>query len=314
MTPDSQGPNAGPDLRCSTQTRNLGEHLAGSATAADHFVLVELPLPWPNKIEDHPVVAAAVRKGGERAEAKRTRVLAVRRADDTDSRRHRIISYRAEITQDGFAGFVGAETDVDSSQLEATLTTVLAGDDSTLVPVAPAVDVLLCTHGRRDRCCGSLGSLLVIELEPLVPDNVRLWRTSHTGGHRFAPTGITFPDGLTWGFVDAPTMLGIIDRSLPPSQLPSHLRGCAGLADRTVQVADATLLARHGWSWLDTPRSHHQTAGGDEAIVIDSQSGGTRSRVRLLPADPIPVPSCAEPIEAAQKATIQFTVDLVTDN
>ena len=48
--------------------------------------------------------------------------------------------------------------------------------------------LLVCTHGGRDRCCGSDGTRLFQALFP--PPGVRVWRTSHTAGHRFAPTAI----------------------------------------------------------------------------------------------------------------------------
>ena len=311
---------AASDLRCSTQTRNLGERLAGSATAADRFVLVELPLPWPKNIEHHPVLATlptGESPTGESASHVNTRILAIRRGDDSDSSRHRIISYRSRTTAEGFFGFTGAEVEVGATELGSALAAVLAGDETSLEPIGHITDVLICTHGSRDRCCGSLGSLLVLELEPLVADHVRLWRTSHTGGHRFAPTGMTFPDGLTWGFIDGPTMLGILDRSLDPTTLASHLRGCAGLLERAVQAADAALFERHGWSWLDHPRSHHLVAGPDspapaETIRVECESGDTRNQVELQQGEPMPVPICAEPLEAAKKTAAQYAVTVIS--
>ena len=50
-------------------------------------------------------------------------------------------------------------------------------------------DVLVCTHGTRDTCCGSLGTRLWRDLDA---GGATVRRTSHTGGHRFAPTAVTF--------------------------------------------------------------------------------------------------------------------------
>ena len=55
-----------------------------------------------------------------------------------------------------------------------------------------------------DRCCGSLGTALAQELlaDPLqLGDDVRVWRTSHTGGHRFAPTALVLPQGTVVGLL-----------------------------------------------------------------------------------------------------------------
>ena len=94
------------------------------------------------------------------------------------------------------------------------------------------IDLLICTHGKRDVCCGQSGTALYAELcsrldqgaapdaaQGAVQDGViskyRLWRTSHTGGHRFAPTALTFPDGYAWAYLDAPASEHILQR-------PSH--------------------------------------------------------------------------------------------
>jgi len=37
------------DFRCSLDSETRGEALAGSASRADRFVLVEFPTPWPKK-------------------------------------------------------------------------------------------------------------------------------------------------------------------------------------------------------------------------------------------------------------------------
>ena len=56
---------------------------------------------------------------------------------------------------------------------------------------AGARDILVCTHGARDACCGKFGYGFYVEMRGLAAvrgDGVRVWRTSHLGGHRFAPT------------------------------------------------------------------------------------------------------------------------------
>ena len=65
--------------------------------------------------------------------------------------------------------------------------------------------VLVCTHGSRDRCCGVLGGAIFAQLKnqlrPILPDAV--WQVSHLGGHRFAPTALCLPLGLLLGRVEA---------------------------------------------------------------------------------------------------------------
>ena len=59
--------------------------------------------------------------------------------------------------------------------------------------------ILVCTHGKRDQCCGILGGKLFAGLHSLRPEWI--WQSSHLGGHRFAPTLLTLPDGMSYGRV-----------------------------------------------------------------------------------------------------------------
>lgn len=58
--------------------------------------------------------------------------------------------------------------------------------------------VLVCTHGRRDVCCALKGRPLAAALAEEFPDGV-VWESSHTKGHRFAPSIILMPWGYSFG-------------------------------------------------------------------------------------------------------------------
>lgn len=72
-------------------------------------------------------------------------------------------------------------------------------------------------------------------------DSVRVWRTSHLGGHRFAPTAIVFPDGACWAHLHENVLQALVNRSLPTSAATSHLRGCTAFWP-PVQAADGAVL------------------------------------------------------------------------
>ena len=57
--------------------------------------------------------------------------------------------------------------------------------------------VLVCTHAKRDTCCAVKGRPLAAELVEDYPDMV--WETSHTKGHRFAPSVMLMPWGYSFG-------------------------------------------------------------------------------------------------------------------
>ena len=56
--------------------------------------------------------------------------------------------------------------------------------------------VLVCTHGKRDRCCAKFGMAL-FNAAAKVSDAV--WQTTHLGGHRFAATALVLPVGMSYG-------------------------------------------------------------------------------------------------------------------
>jgi hypothetical protein len=56
---------------------------------------------------------------------------------------------------------------------------------------------LVCTNGRRDRCCSKFGWPVYVSLSSLYPEDT--WETTHLGGHRFAANLLCFPHGVLYG-------------------------------------------------------------------------------------------------------------------
>ncbi|GIT73067.1 MAG: hypothetical protein Ct9H300mP28_28810 [Pseudomonadota bacterium] len=62
--------------------------------------------------------------------------------------------------------------------------------------------ILVCTHGRHDKCCAKFGQEFAENLRNHLKDqqdNIEVFDSSHLGGHRFAPTMIDFPSGRAYG-------------------------------------------------------------------------------------------------------------------
>ncbi len=70
--------------------------------------------------------------------------------------------------------------------------------DLDALPVEERTDptVLVCVHGRRDRCCAQHGAAVYRSLQSRLGD---VWQNSHLGGHRFAACVVSLPDGLMYG-------------------------------------------------------------------------------------------------------------------
>ncbi len=132
-----------------------------------------------------------------------------------------------------------------------------------------APQVLVCTHGSRDRCCGVLGGFIFAQLKRHLPETV--WQVSHLGGHRFAPTAVCLPLGLMLGRVDANDCMDIARAVLTHSRQPLRLdiiRGDVRL-HKYQQARQLWLQQQHGtvqteegeevFHWLSLDGVVHQT-------------------------------------------------------
>jgi hypothetical protein len=258
--------------RCSDAARDEGLDPVGTAGSYTDFLLLEHPLPWPR--DSKKVLKVRSPKGRE------VRVQLVVPLDGDVPARRRVVHWHRDPGRP-FDGFRRAEVAVDPADMRAACDELLAG----AVPPATTAtrDVLVCTHGNRDRCCGRLGILVLASLADLPPD-VRMWRTSHTGGHRFAPTGITFPDGVFWAYLDDGGLDRVIGRT---GDVSRNYRGCSGLDTPAAQAVDRQAFARFGWNWLATPRAA-VTDGED----VELRAEGRTIRATVEVARRVPVPDC----------------------
>lgn len=290
------------DLRCSVQTAALGEHPAGSAGFARRVLLVELPLPWPKKIDQHELLA------GLDLDDKTIKVLGIRASEATELDQHRVICWERT---EPFRGYVRTETTVDRPSLTPLLRALAeSGPRAVIEPddIDPATqDLLICTHGTRDRCCGQLGTRLHSDLNGAFSSTVRMWRTSHTGGHRFAPTGIHFPHGTTWSTLTPELTVAIVDQTCPTSGLDAHYRGNLGIQGRPAQIAEGATFLDQGWSWLVEERATHVDSDGP-AVVATVRSAHHTATITMSEHEAVPVPTCGEDLEASTKATPQFRI------
>ena len=112
-------------------------------------------------------------------------------------------------------------------------------------------DLAVCTHGRHDACCGKFGYPIyeMLRREHAEPGKLRVWRASHLGGHRFAPTLVDYPEGRYWGRLEPWAVEKLVSRDGPFPEMGRFHRGWSGLESRFEQIAEGEILAREGWRW-----------------------------------------------------------------
>lgn len=304
-------------FRCSDFARAERLDPAGTAGSYAGFAVVEVPLPWPAEVTDHPDLAAApalaaagvrvqaVVPDPARAPAARRLVTCVRPGGPFD--RYDLAAW--DVPADG----LGEALRAVAGSVAAGTGPMAAGPAVARDPGAePGRHVLVCTHGRRDACCGTLGTRLALAL-PVLGQGVATWRTSHTGGHRFAPTAVLLPEGTAWAYLDLDTLVGIADRTLDVEAAARHYRGCAGLDGPEVQAAEREALRAVGWSWFDHRRTGtvvgRDRDGADVRLDAVAADGGRLAfTARVETARIVPVPDCGRPPELAPKSAPELRV------
>ena len=246
----------------------------GSAGHYDAFLLVELPLPWGRDLFDD-LALRELEGAVARAESDgvRWRILGLMPSGDERSSSSKVICYRRG--ECGFTVFERSEGSVPANSVVHVCAEIVGGAELTEPTPADGGghacrDVLICTHGRRDRRCGAMGARLYEAADGRYGQS-RVWRISHTGGHRFAPTGITFPEGMFWAHLDLPTLDGIVSRGTEPRAIGSHYRG-GGAYEQMAQPAEREAFLLHGWEWLSHVKAAEVTGTDDHG----------RYEVRLL--------------------------------
>jgi hypothetical protein len=135
-----------------------------------------------------------------------------------------------------------------------------------------------------------------------LPAGTRLWATTHTGGHRFAPNAIVLPEGTVWGFLDAGRLARIVRREGPVDDLLPHYRGCAGLASPALQALERAVLAEVGWDLFDCRRTGTELGEGRVRLEVTGTHGAVRTWEGVVEVGRVlPVPECGQPVTAAEK-------------
>ncbi len=285
------------DLRCAVRTRARGDLPVATAAAAATHVLVETPRPWPKDLgttELHAAVAAVAGPGAR-----------VHGAVPADDRAPGEVAVVVHVAPPGpFAGYRRGSAIVPAAEVPATVAALVAATGAAGPGVTvddPGADLLVCTHGTRDRCCGADGTALARRVAAAgLP--ARVWPSSHLGGHRFAPTALHLPSGTAWAWLDEATVAAVVERSRSVADLIGHYRGSAAVAHPAAQALEAHAFAEVGWSWLDGPREAVVHAEVEAATAWDVEVVGAGRAWRAVVAEVgrRPQLACGTPTETAK--------------
>ncbi|WP_194926621.1 sucrase ferredoxin [Catenulispora pinisilvae] len=227
---------------CSVLSRELGEPVAGTGAVAGAWLLLEQPGPWGRAAVTESRLDQSL--GAElegRTAGTGIRLALIRRVEDHHEHEPAHRRWYAASTHPKrtwlATGVVAYPTDL----LKLDFAALDAGDRR-------AVDALehvfldtpllgVCTNGKRDACCATVGRRVAVEVEALeaaataasaaptasagltasaaLPASAApassglgadtapaVWEITHLGGHRFAPTAVVLPSGYSYGRLD----------------------------------------------------------------------------------------------------------------
>ncbi len=239
--------------RCSLQWRGSSHPAAGTAPLAEFWIAVEQPGPWGRSALTQSGLDADL---GERLEAAVAaaggKVVLIRRPQE---RATDLPDTRTVLVAGNFliAPWLGRR-DVPLADLAGVLDELighlphLAAASRPPEGFRPAPPVLLiCTNGKRDRCC-AIESRPIAEAATREVGAARVWESSHLNGHRFAPTGVVLPTGQMFGWLTETLALDALagagsGRLVLPGE--RHERGRTALP-RPLQAVDVALRGAIG--------------------------------------------------------------------
>jgi hypothetical protein len=201
----------GPSVRsrafCAAVSSASAEPLAATASRIDNWILLEYRGMW-----DRDVLGASLLSDGLKAHLREqlhvlgpSRLLFLKKPERRAAGRRRVYFGTSRV---GEERLFGLEVDHLEDLLSFDFAAALAAPEPPAVPVTDPL-LVVCTHGKRDRCCAKNGrpvyDALRHETEP-----GSVWQSTHVGGDRFAGNVVVFPHALYYGRVEQEDAAGLL--------------------------------------------------------------------------------------------------------
>ncbi|MBN4003629.1 sucrase ferredoxin [Nostoc sp. LPT] len=251
---------------CSQVSKANGEDPIGTAGTCDHWLIMEIPQPWPEDIFDKNLTIKALIDFFEEVIVKhRINIRPMLIAPDREYSRPgftRVLYYYRPAKL--FSQFEKQEFVLPEEQAITLVTAILkqliqqpnnvSEFQQYQQQTSHIRELMVCTHAQVDLACGRFGTPLYRRLRkeyaPAANGNLRVWQTTHFGGHQFAPTLVDLPQGCLWGHLEPETLDLLVNRNGLVADLHKFYRGWTGLT-KFEQIAEREIWTQLGWTWLD---------------------------------------------------------------
>lgn len=227
---------------CAEHSR--GGSILGTAPLESSYLLIQLAKPWPGKLKKLKEIKSFIKQLDRelKGRAPEPKVIATPELESP-----------ALLIRWTDQGALCLPLPLSTGAVVEALSSPPRGESKPLY--------LVCTHGSRDRCCGSLGFPVYKALTE--QSDRQVYQVSHLGGHRYAPLVLAMPEWRFFGHLTPETALDL-DRRL--SQRQPYLEGYRGHGrlDKEAQVVEGALWEEHGSSLV---RVEQEASDKDQLAV-----------------------------------------------
>jgi hypothetical protein len=263
---------------CSELSLEVNEQTFGTASTADAWLLLEYSSAWGARAFQESRLTRAVKTHLKNAlgAIPRSRLLFIK---------------QERATREYLTLFIVRSTETDASiarvklagyeqLLNVNLAAILGGDKATGGERWERPLFLVCTHGRRDKCCAKFGYALYKSLRADSGDDV--WQSSHVGGDRFAANLICFPHGFFYAHVTTDAGRQIISQYSQQTVSLNNYRGRCCYPS-PIQAAEFFLRSESGLGGINEVRflDYVPITGNHWLVRFLSQTGGQTYEVYL---------------------------------
>ena len=273
-------------------SRELDEPLSGTAATARTWLLLEQPGPWgANALTSSHLDPALGRALEAAAKGTGVRIALIRRPGrHADCGTPTARQVYAAHTAPGNAWLHSATVCDPRALLDLDFAALGGGEHHTFDaalgarPHAGGPLALVCTNGKRDRCCALLGRPLAAQLASEVEG---VWEVTHLGGHRFSPTLLVLPYGYAYGRAEAHAVKEVL-HGVQEGRIV--VEGCRGSSawERPGQAAELAVRTAVGEYAADTLRVVRTDGAAPHWQVTVAHADGRRWRVEVAQGGSLP--------------------------
>lgn len=210
---------------CSQLSRGVEENAFGTASIGGLWLLVEYTEPWGPKALQDSRLSTEVKNYLNQLIRRipRARLLFIKQ----ERRHHPTFNFFIIRARERNPFIVKFEMDDYESLRNVYLdvAAVAAGKPTAGGTILTSPLYLVCTHGKRDKCCAKFGYPLYKSLRE-ERDGI-VWQSSHVGGDRFAANLVCFPHGLFYAHMTVDAAREVASRYEQKQMVLEKFRGRA---------------------------------------------------------------------------------------